>query len=236
MTDKETNKRPKTLAEKLAAATKDIGPIAKSGKNITQHYDFQQESDIKAAVRRVETKYSFTIIPKFEILKHYERTTRKGSVMTFYDVMGHFTITDGYETLEGTMPGSGSDTGDKAVQKACTSAQKYFYKQVFNITDTDDDPDTTDSYPEGGYVASNEQQPTRKPAPAKKATKADYGKAALGAKTTINGQPVLIVQLVAEAFNAGNAASKKALESLTGADRKMAGYIYKNKLYKNWPN
>lgn len=229
--------QPKTLAEKLVAALKDIGPIAKSGKNIAQHYDFQKESEIKAAVRKAEAKYGFIIIPRFESPERYERTTRRGSAMTFDDVMGHFTITDGKDTLEGTMPGSGSDTGDKAVQKACTSAQKYFYKQIFNITDKDDEPDTTDSAPDGGYIASNApQRPARKPAPAKKATKADYDKAALEATTTVNGQPVLIVQLVAEAENAGSQESAATLKSLKGRDHKIAGYIYKRKLYKNWPN
>lgn len=229
--------QPKTLAEKLVAALKDIGPIAKNGKNITQHYDFQKESEIKAAVRKVEAKYGFIIIPHFGSPERYERTTRKGSVMNFYDIMGHFTITDGNETLEGTMPGTGSDTGDKAVQKACTSAQKYFYKELFNITDQDDDPDTTDSYPEGGYVASNApHRPARKPAPAKKAVKADYDKAALDAEVEVDGQPVKIVQLVADAENAGNEQSKKVLKGLPEKQHKIAGYIYKRQLYKNWPN
>lgn len=141
-----------TLAEKIAAANRDIGPIKQGGSNTHQNYTFQTEADIKAAVQRVTSKYGFAIIPSFQVTKQYERQTRRGGVMSFYDVLGTFTITDGKDKLIGTMPGTGSDSGDKAVQKACTSAQKYFYKQLFNISDREDDPDTTDSNPGGGYI------------------------------------------------------------------------------------
>lgn len=142
-----------SLAEKLAAANADIGPISQKGQNRFQHYTFQTEADIKAAVERVCSKYGFIIVPSFQVTKQYERKTKKGDDMYFYDVLGTFTITDGKDKYVGTMPGSGSDTGDKAVQKACTSAQKYFYKQLFNITDKDEDPDATNSKPGGGYQA-----------------------------------------------------------------------------------
>lgn len=60
------------------------------------------------------------------------------------------------------MPGAGSDTGEKAVQKACTSAQKYFYKQLFNITDKDEDLDAQDSNPDGGYKIAKRTTARRK--------------------------------------------------------------------------
>lgn len=157
MTDDKSSKGL-TLAQKIAAANHDIGPISANGKNTHQNYVFQTEADIKAAVRKVCAKYNFVIIPTFEILKKYERQTKYGGTMTFYDVMGKFHITDGKESIDGAMPGTGSDSGDKALQKACTSAQKYFYKQIFNITDRDEDPDTTDSKPNGGYAAQRPKQ------------------------------------------------------------------------------
>lgn len=178
-----------TLAEKIAAANRDIGPIKQGGSNTHQNYTFQTEADIKAAVQRVTSKYGFAIIPSFQVTKQYERQTRRGGVMSFYDVLGTFTITDGKDKLIGTMPGTGSDSGDKAVQKACTSAQKYFYKQLFNISDREDDPDTTDSNPGGGYVkrtpraAAKTQQTRQSAANSKKYTKqemltaqVEYGK------------------------------------------------------------
>lgn len=139
------------LAQKVANANREIGTIAKDGANKRQNYSFQSEAAIKAAVQRVSSKNGFAIVPNFEIIQKYDKQTRNGGTWTFYDVMGTFTITDGKDTLVGSMPGTGSDSGDKAVQKATTSAQKYFYKQLFNITDRDEDPDATDSSPDGGY-------------------------------------------------------------------------------------
>lgn len=61
------------------------------------------------------------------------------------------------------MPGSGMDTGEKAVAKACTSAQKYFYKQLFNISDHEEDPDATNSDIGATYQQNMPQQTNRRP-------------------------------------------------------------------------
>ena len=72
--------------------------------------------------------------------------------------MGTFTVTDGHDEMTFTIPGSGQDTGEKAMVKASTSAQKYFYKQMFNITDTEDsDPDANDSSASNGPITKNKQ-------------------------------------------------------------------------------
>ena len=140
-----------TLIEKLNQASSHIGPIAKDGKNSYQKYSFQSETAIKYAVESAIRDAGIRIIPNYEVINQYDRKTNKGGVNHFVDVMGTFTITDGAEEIKGSMPGSGQDTGEKAMAKACTSAQKYFYKQLFNITDKDEDPDADDSNPGGGY-------------------------------------------------------------------------------------
>ncbi|AXX75116.1 single-stranded DNA-binding protein [Limosilactobacillus reuteri] len=135
-----------SLAEKLNRAIADIGPVKKDGSNNYQNYRFQSEAAIKAAVKKAMSLNGFSIIPKYEVLHQRDVPGRKGN-NHIVDVMGTFTITDGRKDQEivGQMPGSGMDTGEKAMAKACTSAQKYFYKQLFNISDQDDDPDATDS-------------------------------------------------------------------------------------------
>ena len=148
-----------SLAEKLNRAIADIGPVQKDGSNDYQKYRFQSEAAIKAAVKRAMGLNGFSIIPKYEVLNQRDVPGRKGN-NHIVDVMGTFTITDGRKDQEiiGQMPGSGMDTGEKAMAKACTSAQKYFYKQLFNISDQDDDPDATDSnvgVPLGNYQQQN---------------------------------------------------------------------------------
>ena len=136
-----------SLAEKLNKAIADIGPVQKDGSNSFQNYRFQSEAAIKSAVKKAISANGFDIIPSYEILGQRDVQGRKGTINHIVDVMGTFTITDGRKDQEmvGQMPGTGMDTGEKATAKACTSAQKYFYKQLFNISDQEEDPDATDS-------------------------------------------------------------------------------------------
>ncbi|MHC6536736.1 ERF family protein [Latilactobacillus sakei] len=161
MTESEKKQTGTSLAAKLAKAMESIGAVNKDGENNFQRYKFQSEAAIKGAVKKAITEVGIVIIPNYEIISQEERVSEKGKTSHFVDVMGTFTITDGTEELVGKMPGSGQDTAEKAVQKACTSAQKYFYKQLFNITDQEDDPDSENSEPatmKPKYTVASQQQ------------------------------------------------------------------------------
>lgn len=148
------------LAIKIAKAANDMGAIAKDGKNKNQDFQFISESAIKAAVRKVSAKYGFTIFPKqIKNITRYERTTSRGGTLYFYDVMQEFVVTDGKEKMIGEMMGTGSDTGDKAFNKAVTVALKNFEKQLFNVSDkSENDPDS-ETPPETTGTRGNNQQP-----------------------------------------------------------------------------
>ena len=148
------------LAIKIAKAANDMGAIAKDGKNKNQDFQFISESAIKAAVRKVSAKYGFTIFPKqIKNITRYERTTSRGGTLYFYDVMQEFVVTDGKEEMIGEMMGTGSDTGDKAFNKAVTVALKNFEKQLFNVSDkSENDPDS-ETPPETTGTRGNNQQP-----------------------------------------------------------------------------
>lgn len=148
------------LAIKIAKAANDMGAIAKDGKNKNQDFQFISESAIKAAVRKVSAKYGFTIFPKqIKNITRYERTTSRGGTLYFYDVMQEFVVTDGKEEMVGDMMGTGSDTGDKAFNKAVTVALKNFEKQLFNVSDkSENDPDS-ETPPETTGTRGNNQQP-----------------------------------------------------------------------------
>ena len=147
------------LAIKIAKAANDMGAIAKDGKNKSQDFQFISESAIKAAVRKVSAKYGFTIFPKqIKNITRYERTTSRGGTLYFYDVMQEFVVTDGKEEMIGDMMGTGSDTGDKAFNKAVTVALKNFEKQLFNVSDkSENDPDS-ETPPETTGTRGNNQQ------------------------------------------------------------------------------
>lgn len=148
-----------SLAEKLNQAIADIGPVKKDGENSYQNYRFQSEAAIKHAVKKVIAENGFDIVPKYQVLGQRDVKGAKGRINHIVDVIGEFTITDGRDDqkIVGTMPGSGMDTGEKAMAKACTSAQKYFYKQLFNISDQEEDPDATNS--DIGATTNQPQRP-----------------------------------------------------------------------------
>lgn len=148
------------LAIKIAKAANDMGAIAKDGTNKGQSFQFISEAAIKAAVRKVSAKYGFTIFPKqIKNITRYERTTARGGTLYFYDVLQEFVVTDGKEEMIGDMMGTGSDTGDKAFNKAVTVALKNFEKQLFNVSDkSENDPDS-ETPPETTGTRGNNQQP-----------------------------------------------------------------------------
>lgn len=85
--------------------------------------------------------------------------------MYFYDVLETFNIVDEKESYEGQMLGTGSDTGDKAVNKAVTIALKNFEKQLFNVSDQED-PDaqsTPTTYSQDYQQPRQRQQRQQKP-------------------------------------------------------------------------
>jgi hypothetical protein len=189
-------------------------------------YKYRSVEDILEAVKPKLAKYNAKLVLTDEPVMVGDRIYIKATC-TYEDTDGQLTVT-GYAREANTKKGM----DDSQITGAASSyARKYALDGLFLIDDTKDAD--TDAYYKQTHQAAA-KQPV--PAPAKKATKADYDKAALEATTTVNGQPVLIVQLVAEAENAGNQESAATLKSLTGRDHKIAGYIYKNKLYKNWPN
>ncbi|MES5863576.1 ERF family protein [Lacticaseibacillus paracasei] len=156
--ENDTVKDSLSLIDRILIAQQAVGVIKKDGENSFQHYSFQSEGAIKDAVKPALIKAGLVIKFSYEIVNQYDRTTGKGGNNHFVDLMGTFTVTDGHDEMTFTIPGSGQDTGEKAMVKASTSAQKYFYKQMFNITDTEDsDPDANDSSASNGPITKNKQ-------------------------------------------------------------------------------
>ena len=164
MTEKEKDQKEKqeidvsklSLAEKIARATGAMGAIKKNGTNQDQNWSFITEADIKASIRRVMPEYGFAIFPKdIQIVNRYERKTSRGTIWYFYDILQIFTITDGKESIDVKAMGTGSDNGDKALNKAMTIAFKNMEKQLFNVSDSHDEDPDAQTVPSVNYQQSN---------------------------------------------------------------------------------
>lgn len=129
-----------SLVQKIAKVQSGIGKIKKEGHNTAQNYDFVTEAQVKEIIRLPLAKLGVIFNPQFETIKEWTEPTRKGGTMHYASVLGKFELTDGITTIFGSMPGTGMDSGDKAVFKAETGAQKNYLMQLFMIS-TGDDPE-----------------------------------------------------------------------------------------------
>lgn len=138
------NKKPLSLASKLACIGKEIGAIDKSGKNFQQNYNYIEYGVVAGRIRELFDKYKIIIIPNVESVQQDEITGRNGGKgyhfvlsMTFTLINGE--INDDREIASWT--GEASDYGDKGINKAETSGTKYFLMRLFNISEKGDDND-----------------------------------------------------------------------------------------------
>ena len=128
---------PNKLVQELAKIQKELDKIEKDGKNNRQGFDYVSESQVKSKLQNKLADHGIMIIPHYEILNSWTNQTNNGKTMNYVSVMGSFKLTNGSDEFVGSMPGIGMDSGDKAIYKAETGAQKNFLKRFkWNIYDS----------------------------------------------------------------------------------------------------
>jgi len=127
----------RTLVKKLATVMKEVKNVEKRGWNDFHKYHYATDSDVSEKVRESLSNQNVIMLP--DIVEHSVRDAKKGHIAT---VKIKFTFYDGDsgESLSIHGLGEGQDTGDKAVYKAITGAQKYALMKAFMIP-TGDDPE-----------------------------------------------------------------------------------------------
>lgn len=173
------------IYEKLSLITDEIGIIEKNLNvqvNKNASYKAVSERDVLDGVKPIEKKYRVysypvkrEVIDRDTLVKETEfvdsrtdniTTTRTNSLFMRIETTYRFVNIDKPEEYIDTIVyGDGIDTGDKAVGKAMTYADKYALMKAYKLS-TGDDPDKEAS-PEQGY----KKAPT-KTATTTKATKA----------------------------------------------------------------
>jgi|GEM_PF-2214004 len=132
----------KMLVKKLADVMKEVKHIEKRGYNKFHNYSYATDSDVSEAVRDVLAEKHIIMLP--DVVEHSirEHKSAKGKTEYIATVKVKFTFIDGEtgESLSIHGLGEGQDSGDKAVYKALTGAQKYALMKVFMIP-TGDDPE-----------------------------------------------------------------------------------------------
>jgi hypothetical protein len=118
------------MADIMAA----IEPIAKTRKNVEQHYTFRGIDDVMNELGPLMAKHRVFVLTDIIEANRSERTTQKGSVLLYARLRVKITfMTDDGSSVSSTVEGEGMDSGDKATNKALSAALKYACLQTFMI-------------------------------------------------------------------------------------------------------
>jgi len=139
---------------------REVKYIEKRGYNKFHKYKYATESDVAEKVREALSEQNVIMLP--DIVEHStrEHKNRSGNSEYIATVKVKFTFLDGDsgESLEIHSVGEGQDTGDKAIYKALTGAQKYALMKAFMIP-TGDDPEADNGSDERN--AGKQQNPQK---------------------------------------------------------------------------
>jgi hypothetical protein len=185
----------KLIYEKIPLIMKEAGGIAKDRENKAQSYMFRGIDDVINVFNPLFVKHSVCPPMPARILEKDVQVVKdkNGKPMVHAVVIVEYVMfaEDGSEH-RGTVMGEGSDWGDKAVNKAMTSAQKNFYLQTFAIP-TDEPKDSENDHPEMGNGTGQKTPPAEKKAPPTDGDAlADDVKKEIGQimMTSVNNKPV----------------------------------------------
>jgi hypothetical protein len=149
------------IYQDLVEVMRSIGVVGKNSTNDFHKYKYRSADDMINAINPVMARVGIIVIPYEMSLVREERKNKKGEdmIFTLVTMSYKFCSTDG-SSETATVSGEGSDSGDKSLNKAMTSAYKNALNQVFMIA-----TDMIDSETESPEIAS---KPSPAPAPVKK--------------------------------------------------------------------
>lgn len=155
---------PKSLVTKLAEACNTVGGVAKKGRNEHQRYDYVKAADVAKAIRRELFKRNILLLADEKEVTQVDIQTISGNAMRQVTLKVEYRLHDGDsgQILTMTAFGVAMDSGDKAIWKAKTGAQKYFLRGLGLIPDEKDDPEADTKVDEftdpKGYQAKSDKR------------------------------------------------------------------------------
>lgn len=139
-------KLPGKIYAAMAEVMKKVTPIAKSGYNTMQKFNFRGIDDIYNALNGIMAEAGVFSLPEVIEQSTEERQAKSGgtNIYRLYKIRYTFYCSDG-SSVSSVVVGEGMDSGDKASNKAMAVAHKYALLQAFCIpTQEPKDPDADD--------------------------------------------------------------------------------------------
>lgn len=149
----------------ISAVQEDLAQIgiSKRSKNQQQGFMFRGIDAVYNALSPLLAKHKLCILPRCISRESTERATQKGGVLFYVTVQAEFDFVSAIDGSKHTvaMYGEAMDSGDKATNKAMSTAYKYAAFQAFCIPteETAADPDA-----EVHHVAPKASKPSARPA------------------------------------------------------------------------
>lgn len=152
----------KNIFETINAVMEEIGAVGKNSRNEQQKYMYRGVDDVMNALNPAFIKHKLFMAPEVVSQTREERQTANGKNMIYSALSVKYTFyaEDGSSVFV-IVPGEGMDSGDKASNKAMSSAFKYACFQVFCIaTEEVKDPDAETPPPSTPVYATDQMRDT----------------------------------------------------------------------------
>lgn len=144
-----------SIYKKILEVQKAVGNVPKKGYNSFHKYHYATEADI-LTVKETLNAHGLIVLPT----THEETTGFKPDGKSWASVTLLFKVidTETGESVESQFTGYAEDSNDKAIYKATTGANKYFYLKFFGIA-TEDDPERDDQPQQPKRATNNRPKP-----------------------------------------------------------------------------
>ena len=132
------------VQQAIAAVIDQLPPIGKDSFNQQQGFAFRGVDTVVAELKPLLAKHGVIIVPDAIERIYGQRPTRSGGVMHEVNLHVKYRIYGpAGDFVEASAWGEGTDSGDKATNKAMTGAYKYMLFQLFAVADSAADADGT---------------------------------------------------------------------------------------------
>lgn len=152
----------KNIFETINAVMAEVGAVGKDSQNKQQGFMYRGVDAVMNALNPAFIKHKLFVTPEVISQKREERVTDKGKSLIYSILLVKYTFyaEDGSSVFV-IVPGEGMDSGDKASNKAMSSAFKYACFQVFCIaTEEMKDPDAETPPPSTPVYATDQMRDT----------------------------------------------------------------------------
>lgn len=182
------------IYESINAIMRNVPSIAKDKKNTQQNYNFRGIDDMYNALNPLLAEHGVFATSEVMHTEREERSSKNGGTLLYSVLTVKFTFyaTDG-TFVQSTMIGEAMDNGDKASNKAMSTAYKYALMQLFCIPTAEVKDTEYDSH----EVAPKPKPAPVSPKPAKTLTEPDW----FDDKGELNDKGKLAAQSIKDGFS-----------------------------------